>query len=135
MPDTTITILVVDSDHANRASMAQTLRANGYRVLEAKGFQDADNMYQLHAGAINLLITAISLPERNGYELAKRLTAAAPRIKVMFVSGVTGALLSKFYGRDPDNQATLFRPFEPDDLLLRVKQLLSQMMDSRAAGA
>lgn len=132
MPDTPITLLVVDSDVVHRESMARALRAQGYRVLEARSFQDAVNLYQLQAGKIDLLVTAISLPGRNGHELAEQLIAAEPGLRVLFVSGVTGALLSRFYGRDPDNRATLIRPFEPDDLSRRVTELLSRGLGNSA---
>jgi DNA-binding response OmpR family regulator len=135
MPDRRVTILVVDSDHAHRASTARTLRAEGYRVLEANGYQNANNLFQLHTAEIAMLVTAISLPSRNGYELADRLTGGAPSLKVLFVSGMTGAVLSRFYGREPDDRNTLFRPFEPDDLLQRVKGLLSHKSGNCTCGS
>ena len=135
MAGTNATILVVDSDPIHRESMALTLRTAGYRVLEARSYQDADNMRQSHLREIDLLVTAITLPERNGYQLAARMTSIEPGIKVLFVSGATGALLSRFYGRRPDDRATLHRPFEPDDLLQRVKSLVSRTHESGAAGA
>jgi DNA-binding response OmpR family regulator len=135
MPDRRITILLVDSDCGHRAALARTLRGGGYRVLEGNGYQDAENLYQLHAGEIDLLLTAISLPGRNGYELADQLRAAEQGLKVLFVSGMTGAVLRRFYGREPDDKNTLFRPFEPGDFLQRVKALLARKVGDCTCGS
>jgi len=118
------TILVVDADSAHRQSVRRTLRAEGYRVLEALDYQGAENVQQRHSGQIDLLLTAISLPGGNGYELARALLNVEPDLKVLFVSGETGAKASRYYTAPCVGLQTLPRPFEPADLLRRVKFLL-----------
>jgi len=118
------TILVVDADSSHRQSVRSTLRAGEYRVLEAVDYRHAEHVQQQHRGQIDLLLTAISLPGGNGYELAKALADAEPHLKVLFVSGETGAKASRYYNAPWVELQTLTRPFEPADLLQRVEFLL-----------
>lgn len=118
------TILVVDADASHRESVRRVLRANGYRVLDAADYRNALNVHQQHSGQINLLLTAISLPGGNGYELAKALIEIGPGLKVLFVSGPTGAKISRFYGVPWTERHVLTRPFGPAELLERISQLL-----------
>ena len=118
------TILVVDADAQHREQARRALRAKGYRVLEAADYQQAENVHGQHYGQIDLLLTAISLPGGNGYELCNALRAVDKGIKVLYVSGQAGAKVSEFYDKDLMDSRTLSRPFQPDDLLQRVKYLL-----------
>ena len=124
MPKRKATVLVVDADPVHREAVRRTLRANGYRVLDATDYRHAINVHQQHEGQIHLLLTALSLPGGNGYELARAIRAVQPAIPVLFVSGQAGAKLSQFYGQPWGDQNHLARPFEPGELLERVRQLL-----------
>src|ERR1700674_4009649 len=94
------TILVVDGDAQHRESARRALRTRGYRVLEAADYQHAENVHAQHCGQIDLLLTAISLPGGNGYELCNALRAVDKGIKVLYVSGQAGAKVSEFYDKD-----------------------------------
>lgn len=134
MPDQTHTILLVDSDQLQRDWTARVLRNRGLRVLEARSFQGAKNIFGRHPGEISLLVTAMTLPESNGYTLAEKLRASQPGMKVLFVSGPTGAALSSFHEAQNGGSAILFRPCEGEDLLQQVDKLLENGQDSAAAG-
>jgi CheY-like chemotaxis protein len=124
MPRERVTILVVDGDVLHRESMRHVLRAAGYRVLEASDYRGAQNAHQQHLGQIDLLLTAIALPGGNGYELAKTLLDVEPDTKVLLVSGEAGAKISEFYSVPSMDICTLRRPFEPGDLVQRVREVL-----------
>ena len=108
----------------HREAVRRTLRADGYRVLDAADYRNAINVHQQHGGQIDLLLTAISLPGGNGYELARTLVEIEPNLKVLFVSGQAGAKVSRFYGVQRTERHILQRPFRPADLLERIKQVL-----------
>ena len=118
------TILVVDADAQYRQSARRALRAKGYRVLEAADYQQAENVHGQHYGQIDLLLTAIALPGGNGYELCNALRAVDKGIKVLYVSGQAGANVSEFYNKELMDSRTLPRPFQPADLVRRVKCVL-----------
>lgn len=115
------TILVVDADPSHRQSMRGALRLEGYRVLEAADYRAAENVRRQHSGQINLLLTAISLPGGNGYELARALVDIEPGLKVLFVSGEAGAKASRYQNTMWTELQTLSKPFEAEELLRRVK--------------
>lgn len=118
------TILVVDADPSHRQSLREALRVKGYRVLEAADYRAAENVEQQHRGQIDLLVTAISLPGGNGYELARALAGVEPDLKVLFVSGETGAKARRYNNVAWTDLQTLARPFEAADLLRRIKSIL-----------
>lgn len=124
MPNGNATILVVDADAARRAFLRRVLRPEGYRVFDAADYQGACNVYQQHRGQIHLLLTAISLPGGNGYVLARKLTDIEPGLKVMLISGKTGAVISQYYETLDTVQQTLHWPFEPDELVRRIRNTL-----------
>ena len=93
-------------------------------MLEAVDYRAAENVQQQHRGQIDLLLTAISLPGGNGYELAKALVNIEPGLKVLFVSGEAGAKASRYHNTFWTELQTLTRPIEATDLLRRVKSIL-----------
>jgi len=117
-------VLVVDPDSVHRQSMRNTLRAAGYRVLEAVDCRYAEYVLHQNQGQIDLLLSAISLAGSNGYELARKLVDAEPKLKVLFVSGETGAKVRRYYSTPWAELQTLTRPFEPEELLQRVRVIL-----------
>jgi two-component system cell cycle sensor histidine kinase/response regulator CckA len=109
------TVLVVDDETDVRDLMREILQFERYEVLEASDQEGALTVVEGHAGPIDLLITDIFLPGSGGDDLAQRVVAARPGIKVIYVSGYLeaddpasarrlGPLLSK-----PFSVATLTR--------------------------
>jgi two-component system cell cycle sensor histidine kinase/response regulator CckA len=118
------TMLVVDADASHRQSLRRQLRAEGYRVLEAVDYRDAENVQQQHRGQIDLLLTSVSLPGGNGYELAKSLLGLEPELGVLFVTGETGAKVGQYYDSQWPELHKLTRPFRAADLSQRVHAIL-----------
>ena len=72
------TILLIDDETSQRAFMRRVLEDAGYNVLEGADYDEALVMHDQHRGKIDVLLTDISLPTRNGYELAKTLIRRIP---------------------------------------------------------
>jgi CheY-like chemotaxis protein len=121
MPQNPATILLVDDEVSVRESVRSALLGCGYNVLSAAGYDDALRIFQQHRADIALLITDISLPGNNGYELAAQISTVRPNIKVIFASGRAGRELCKFYYMAETDPRLLKKPFEMDELLQRVK--------------
>jgi CheY-like chemotaxis protein len=121
MPQTPVTILLVDDEASVRESVRSALLGCGYNVLSAATYDDALGIFQRHQSEIDLLITDISLPGNNGYELAAQISATRPNIKVIFASGRAGRELCKFYYMAETDPRLLKKPFETDELLQRVQ--------------
>jgi CheY-like chemotaxis protein len=83
------TILLVEDEESLRELAQELLEELGYGVLPAAGPGEALTLCEKHAGAIDLLLTDVVMPVMGGKELADRITALRPGIKVLFSSGYT----------------------------------------------
>ena len=129
-PRGTETILVVEDDPAVRLLVEDILGSAGYRVLAAEDGPSALLVAQQHDGEIDLLLTDVVLPKMGGKEVASRLTALRPGIKVLFMSGYTGHSAAQHGTLDSDVNF-LPKPFSPDALCEKVRAVLTARMPVR----
>ncbi len=119
------TILLVDDEAPVRRMLGIALRERGYHVLEAGDGEQALFLGGRHRGTIDLLIADVVMPGISGVELAKRMTSARPRTRVLYISAYTGeALLSR--GLAPDGIDLLPKPFSADVLSAWVRSILDR---------
>jgi len=83
------TILLVEDENNLRRLARQYLETHGYRILEAADGAAALQIANGHKGAIDLLLTDVIMPGMNGRELADRITAQRPDIRLLYMSGYT----------------------------------------------
>ena len=114
----TQTILVIDDEASDREMMSETLRRDGYTVLEANAYQDALRVFARN-GEIDLMVSDVSLPGGNGCELAMAIRKQKPDIRMLFVSGHVGAEECRFYGLELSDLHFLRKPFSATDLVSR----------------
>ncbi|MFO0935278.1 MAG: ATP-binding protein [Gemmataceae bacterium] len=81
------TILLVEDDDAVRALTSRVLERDGYRVLVAETPSMAFGI--LSTDRADILITDVVMPGMGGRELAEKVRAILPRIKVLYMSGYT----------------------------------------------
>ena len=113
----TETILLVDDEPSVRAMTGRILREGGYHVVEAAEAEAAIRLAARIEPA--LVLTDLVMPGMTGAELAERLRAEDPALKVAFVSAHSDTIFPE------GAPATLVeKPFEPDELLFRVRQVL-----------
>jgi CheY-like chemotaxis protein len=113
------TVLLVEDEDAVRKFTGRVLAAGGYRVLEARRGEEALEIAARHT--ISALVTDLSMPGMSGYELAQRLSAAQPTIKIILMSGYDPADLPE---RNDAALSFLSKPFTPDVLAMRLRQVL-----------
>jgi DNA-binding response OmpR family regulator len=115
--------LVVEDDPGLRALVQEILSSVGYHVLITKDGNDALRVSERHAGQIHLLLTDVVLPKMGGKEIASRLTALRPEIKVLFMSGYTGNALTQ---QGPLDRTTDFipKPWTPEGLCGKIRDVL-----------
>jgi two-component system, cell cycle sensor histidine kinase and response regulator CckA len=81
-------VLVVEDDCAVRELFKIILEHQGYKVLAAGSAPEALAIVNEWRGEpIDLLITDLSMPCKNGDDLASELCALLPNLKVIFISG------------------------------------------------
>lgn len=118
-------VLVVDDEPADRDAIAETLQSTGrFAVYTAPDFPEAARVYAERSADIHLAILDVSLPGRNGVELAKHLLDIDPNLRVLFISGHVGAEVIRFHGINALAEHFLQKPFDGPTLLRRVQQSL-----------
>lgn len=118
------TILFVEDDAAVRDFTYELLQEQGYRVLQATSVAEALEAWQWHSGRIKLLLTDLVLDDSgSGLDLATRLRAENPNLKVICTSGHQRADLKRFPGL-AQGYAFLAKPCRPQTLLATIQRLL-----------
>ena len=116
-------ILLVEDQLQVRHFAAHALQSYGYCVTSALDAVEALRMFQQAPDAFDLVLTDIVMPGLSGRELADRLHAIRPGLKVLFMSGYAGDALLRRGVREED-PAFIEKPFSPDQLASRVRALL-----------
>ena len=119
----TETVLLVEDEDAVRELTRHVLRNNGYAVLEAAEAVTAARVAADHGGRIDLLVTDVVMPGGGGPDLAGRLAAARPGLKVLYLSGYTDDAVLR-HGVAADRVHFLQKPFTPAGLARKVRDVL-----------
>jgi DNA-binding response OmpR family regulator len=121
----TATILVADDEQDIRELVAYRLSRSGYRIIEAR---DGEEAFQLAADqALDMAVLDVMMPRLNGFDLTQRLrhTPATARLPILLMSAsVQEADISRGFAAGADGYLT--KPFTPDQLLTRVREVLSR---------
>ena len=88
------TILLVEDEPGILKLCKLILERNGYTLLAFEKAADAIKMAEQYNGTIDLLVTDVMMPEMNGSELSKKLLAARPDLKILFISGYTADIIA-----------------------------------------
>jgi CheY-like chemotaxis protein len=108
------TILLVEDD--------ADLRDLSRRVLTMNG-RDAIRLAEEHSEHIDLMLTDVIMPGMTGREVAERVQAARPKMKVLYVSGYTDNIIAE-RGMLTPGMAFLQKPFSPTHLAAKVREVL-----------
>jgi CheY-like chemotaxis protein len=128
------TILLVEDAQRVRAVVKEILEMSGYVVLEARHGAEALEVSGRHGGTIHLLVTDVVMPQMSGRELAQRLATLRPQLKVLYMSGYTDDAIVR-HGVLASGIAFLSKPFTPDALALKVREVLDGVSDGAPARA
>jgi DNA-binding response OmpR family regulator len=106
------------------------LRESGYKVLIAPDGQQALKVVGECSAAIDLLLTDVVMPVLGGQELADKLSTQYPDLTVLFMSGYTNSALMH-QGAMASDRSFLQKPFSPDVLLARVREVLDRARENK----
>jgi len=119
----TETILVVEDEPSVLALSRRALEAQGYVVLAASDATSALRLVERHGGMIHLLLTDVVMPGMSGRDLADQLAVRRPGTRVLYMSGYPGDAVVQ-HGELPVGSAFLQKPFSPDSLARKVRDVL-----------
>ncbi len=125
----TETILVAEDQEGLRTLVCEVLRRSGYSVLNAANGREALRVFRQHPGLVDLIITDVVMPEMGGRELGTILAASCPSANVLYMSGYddkAGETNSSVLA----GPAFLAKPFQPEALLLKVREVLDRSKPS-----
>jgi two-component system, cell cycle sensor histidine kinase and response regulator CckA len=121
----TETILLVEDEEAVRKLVREILGTSGYKVLEAAGGSSALAICDAYTEPIHMLLTDVIMPKMGGVELKQRVVERRPQIKTLYMSGYTDdSVISS--GLLDTGTAFIEKPFTPDDLARKVREVLDK---------
>lgn len=113
-------ILIADDDPHIRELIRTLLKNNGFETIEATDGRDALGKMEADIG---LIIVDIMMPNIDGYELTRRLRKYYENVPLLMLTA-KAELPSKVKGFELGADDYLTKPFEGDELILRVRALL-----------
>ena len=117
-------MLVAEDEASVRRPVRRILEAKGFTVLEAADGEEALAIAARHDGGIDLLLTDVVMPNLGGAELARRLRALRPGIRVLFMTGYSAEAVATHGVLAPDS-SLLQKPFTAEELMRRVDEALA----------
>ncbi|OIO74499.1 MAG: hypothetical protein AUJ57_02100 [Zetaproteobacteria bacterium CG1_02_53_45] len=82
-----LTILVVDDEEDLRRVLADVLRHNGFRVLQASDGEHAVEMFEAHQADIHLVLMDVVMPNKGGVVAAREIRAINAFVPIIFQTG------------------------------------------------
>ena len=119
------TVLVLDDEESVRRLVTAVLASAGYHVLPAPDGAHALDIARSHDGPIHLLITDVTMPEMDGREAARAITALRPQCRVLFMSGYPAQTAFPSGALQP-TEGFVQKPFVPRVLIQRVREILDE---------
>ena len=117
------TILLAEDEEAVRRLTVRMLTDLGYTVIEASNGIEAVRLCEQHERPIHLLLTDVIMPGMTGKDLADRVRALKPELKVLYMSGYTDDTISRSGVLDRST-AFLQKPFSQEGLASKVRDVL-----------
>jgi len=125
MPDDMPHILIVDDDSRLRGLLRRFLGDNGFRISEAADTKEAE--HSLGGIEFDLLILDIMLPGEDGRQFASRLLDTGRQVPILMLTAL-GDADDRIAGLETGVDDYLTKPFEPKELLLRIRAVLRRGM-------
>jgi len=120
-------ILIVDDDDRIRILVKQYLQDNNYLVTTAKDAFDAKNKIDLIK--FDLIVLDIMMPKKSGLELTDELKKEN-KVPIILLTA-KGEIDERVEGLERGADDYLGKPFEPKELLLRIKNILAKTIKKR----
>src|SRR5260370_6941444 len=118
-----VTVMLVEDEEAVREVVREGLKEGGCSGLEARNGADTIKVAEKHEGPIHLMVTDVVMPGMSGSELANRLAAQNPKMKVLYMSGYTDDAIVH-HGVLDGGLTFLQKPFGSDNLARKLRELV-----------
>lgn len=118
-------ILILEDEPSLRELMAHHLKRRGYVALLASTSSEAWNFWKEHPGEIKLLVTDMVIDDgTTGCDLAEKLLALDPNLKVIYSSGFDRDVVEQDYTL-AKGSIFLKKPYDPQELEMIINAMLN----------
>jgi polar amino acid transport system substrate-binding protein len=119
------TILVAEDESILRGLVASILTGSGYNVLLAADGEAVVEQFRENRERIGMILMDMIMPKQSGKAAEEEIRKLHPEAKVLFISGYTADFISR-RGLDEQGLEVIMKPFQPRELLCRVRELLDR---------
>lgn len=117
------TVLLVEDEAGVRALAETILKQLGYVVLVADCGAAAIAIFESSGAGTDVLLTDVIMPQMSGGELAHRLRAKNPHLRVLFMSGYTDDMIAS-HGALAGETQLIQKPFTAEALRRKLRDIL-----------
>lgn len=129
LPETPpLSILVVDDEDFVRETLGEMLTVLGHRVVSASGGLDA--LRALNKKGVDLVFTDLSMPEMDGWEVAREIRRRWPEISVILVTGY-GTNMQTPLGEQDLIDGVIGKPFEFDQVTEIIAEVINKRLEEK----
>ena len=117
-------ILIIEDEESIRGFLKINLNRNGFEVLETDNGEEGLNILELQNPV--LVILDVMLPGMNGFEVCKKIREKKDKIGIIMLTA-KGQDMDKIMGLEYGADDYMVKPFNPMELLLRIKAILRRI--------
>lgn len=125
-------VMLIDDDASMQMLIEQIVRRGGYDFCCASN--GADGLAMLRAARPDFLILDVMLPDINGFEICEIIRGEGRKVPIMFLTA-KGDIVDKSIGFKAGADDYLVKPFQPEELLLRLNAHLRRRERDREGAA
>ena len=122
-------ILVVDDEEHLAVGIKFNLEAEGFRVTTASDGPSALAAIENDDDAVDLVVLDLMMPGMSGYEVCERIRNSGRHMPVLMLSARTLSE-DRTQGFDVGANQYMVKPFELDELISRIKNLLAMFVNA-----
>jgi CheY-like chemotaxis protein len=132
LPNHGETLMIIDDEPLMIELFKQFMSKRGYRVVTALSGAEALEAFDAENGAVDVVITDMSLPLMDGIEIAQAIAARAPNIPVLIATGHDKSIAQ--YGLPENVVAVIQKPYQNRVLAEQIRAILdARQPQSRSA--
>ncbi len=122
-------LLIADDDNEIRELLEFDLSHSGYEVDSAKDGEEA--LQKALKGNYDLILLDVMMPKMNGFDVCKNIRSARPEIPILMLTA-KGTITDKTQGFDSGADDYIVKPFDIQEVLLRVRALVRRSPSSKS---
>jgi DNA-binding NarL/FixJ family response regulator len=126
------TVLIADEDGTSRADLVRLFQEAGYEVMSVSSGEEA--LRVAHEVELSIVLLEIPLGSLSGYEVCRTLREQTTELPIVFVSGSRTESYDRVAGLLVGADDYVVKPYAPDELLTRVRNLARRSRNNSHSG-